>query len=138
MGGSDYDVTDSRIGDSASPIGWQAACDGDILGWTKTNNIVVAFFIQSLSHTPGTENFSVQWEASDDPGVWTTLIAAGQCKFGVSAELNDGDAVGDTAGCQATADSEEKEGNNTTKNFGLAQNALSIHSDYIATRRGQH
>lgn len=111
MAGSDYSQVSSRIGDDQSPIGWQAACQGDVANWIETNHFVFAFIITTAAHTPPSETFKVQW--SKNAGVdWFDI--GGDIVIGASNELNEGDPVGDASGCGTdVTDSEEDELDNS-------------------------
>lgn len=116
MAGSDWSTpvaNNSRIADDA--LNWQGACDADIGGWTKANEIIVALFAYCDVHAGCSDSFTIQWQNVTDAGAWTTLAAgAGELRQGNSVAITNGDPVGTSSGCQATEDSEEVVGDNTT------------------------
>lgn len=113
MGGSDYTVSDSRIGqDAVSNIIWRGNCGLDVLDWVKTNKAIIAASITSSAHAPASESFQLRWRNLTDAGSFATLTTSGELRRGISAGcITNTDTVGDPSLCpfDIPDDSEEVE-----------------------------
>lgn len=125
MAGSDYSHDSSRIAD---PNGnWQVACETPVLGWTKTNELIVALVAVCDAHAGATEAFKMQWSKNNVD--WNDLGVAGELVQGTATVLVDGNPVASPSGCasQTVEDSEEVEGDNQTGNLATTgQNCVEV------------
>ncbi|MFQ5822254.1 MAG: hypothetical protein ACE5I5_19925 [Candidatus Heimdallarchaeota archaeon] len=115
MAGSDFvmDIlgeADSRIADANG--NWQAACDGDMIDWTKTNEFIVALIAKCNSHGGCTATLRLQWRR-DSEGTWYDLGTTGELRQGTGTALvNCTSPSNYESGCQTLEDSHEIEGDN--------------------------
>jgi hypothetical protein len=101
--------TDSRIADDT--VSWQAACDGDIADWVKTNEFILSTW--AIGGDDGNKSFKLQWKESG--GSFVDVGADTEIKYGTGTSLVDGDDVGTSAACLSSTVSEENEGDNAAQ-----------------------
>lgn len=132
MGGSDYTTpgtSNSRIADSNRS--WQAACDVDVINWTKTNEFIVSLIAVATGHNGGGQiTVKVQW-MKDSEAVWYDLAAAsGELRQGTGTALTNSTTPIEEAnrsGCNgglSHGDSHEIEGANSCIIGAIAQNTF--------------
>jgi len=118
MAGSSWATPTSNSRIANSSISWQAACNTDVTGWSKSSEFVVALWAQCGDHGGCTSVFIVQWRNLTDGGSWTTLASGtGELRQGTGTSLVNGNTVATSSGCNSSTDSEEVEGDNTTSSL---------------------
>ena len=98
--------TANRIADAT--VSWQAACSADVASWTKTNPIVVAFWVFDDSAHGGNNYVTVPYYRLDG-GSWTQITIATAVKAIDVTGLTDDDPVGTSSVCYTATTSVEDE-----------------------------
>ena len=96
MANVDHDgIVNSRIWNNATDWTAQAAEDTNVPGWTIGDPFIFGCNVYSLIEAVACNKgyngaqFKLQFEASDDPGVWTDVGAATEIMWGADANLTD-------------------------------------------------
>lgn len=135
MAGSDYVVTDARIGtDGASSITWQEICGDPTIDWDTAVKAIIAVFCNSSAHTPDAEAFKLRWRnLTDNPsGSFVDLTDTGELQRGASGgAITNADPVGDGAGCETPIDDSEEVENESPL---LSASLVATQNDYIETQ----